>query len=126
MKYIVNCPLGADTTDEATALYVRLASLLLTRLASTDVQCRRELRSEIDPTQKPRPPLCLPVYTSAYWAVFEFDYTGYSAYIDCVLTDLAEDFGLDFVEWTQDGSQYRKDPAAVFAAAYNDAYEVAA
>lgn len=127
MKYIVNCPLttnGDEPTAEARALYMRLAGLLLERF--NDVRCKFELRNELDPTQKPRPPLCLPVYKATYWGVFEFDFTGYSAYIDGALTDLAEDFGLDFVEWTQDGSQYRKSAVEAFVAAYDKAYPEAA
>lgn len=127
MKYIVNCPLyalGDETTAEARALYMRLAALLLERF--NDVRCKFELRNELDPTQKPRPPLCLPVYKGTYWGVFEFEFSGYSAYIDGALTDLAEDFGLDFVEWTQDGSQFRKDSATAFIAARELAYGEAA
>lgn len=120
MKYIVNCPLGTDITDEAQELYIRLAKLVLTRITNSPVQCKFDLRSEKAAFQPAR--ALLPVYDSEYWAVFEFNYSGYSAYIDGVLTDLAEDFGLKFVEWTQDGSQYRKDSATAFAAAYEKAY----
>ena len=51
---------------------------------------------------------------------------GLGAYIDGLLCDLAEDYGLEFVEWTQDGSQYRKDSAGAFAAAFERAYPEAA
>lgn len=122
MKYIVNCPLGTNITDEARALYGRLAALLLERF--NEVNCKFELRSEKAAFQPAR--ALLPVYDSEYWAVFTFDFKGYSAYIDGALTNLAEDFGLDYVEWTQDGSQYRKDSAAAFAAAFERAYPEAA
>ena len=120
MKYVITCPIGTKYTTEATELYVRLAGLVLTRMTGRAVQSKLELRSEKAAFQ-PAGSL-LPVYDSQYFAVFEFDYSGYSAYIDALLTDLAEDYGLDFIEWTQDGSQYRKDSATSFAAAYEQAY----
>lgn len=124
MKYIINCPLGTDITDDARALYARVAALLLERF--NEVSCKFELRSEELAFKPASMPNWMKNYRSEYFGVFTLEYGGYSAYIDGALNDLATDFGLDYVDWTQDGSQYRKDPAAVFAAAYNNAYEVAA
>lgn len=124
MKYIINCPIDSKVSAEATALYIRLASLVLQRMSTSAVQSKLELRSELAAYQPARS--LLPVYDSQYWAVFEFEYSGYSAYIDGLLCDLAEDYGLEFVEWTQDGSQYRKDSATAFAAAFERAYPEAA
>lgn len=124
MKYVITCPLDTKFTTDATELYVRLAGLVLTRMAGRAVLSKLELRSEKAAFQTAGS--LMPVFNSQYFAVFEFDYSGYSAYIDRLLTDLAEDFGLNFVEWTQDGSQYRKDSATAFAAAYDQAYGEAA
>lgn len=114
MKYIINCPIDSRVSAEATALYIRLASLVLQRMITRAVQSKLELRSELAAYQPARS--LLPVYDSKYWAVFEFEFTGYSACIDGLLCDLAEDYGLEFVEWTQDGSQYRKTNQVVEAA----------
>jgi hypothetical protein len=124
MKYIVNCPLGTNITDEARALYGRLAALLLERF--NEVTCKFELRSEELAFKPASMPNWMKNYKSEYFGVFTFEFKGYSAYIDGALTDLAEDFGLDYVEWTQDGSQYRKDSATAFAAAFERAYPEAA
>ena len=124
MQYIINCPLGTDITADARALYARLAALLLERF--NEVNCKFELRSEELAFKPASMPNWMKNYKSEYFGVFTLEYSGYSAYIDRALTDLAQDFGLDYVEWTQDGSKFRKDPAADFAAAYNNAYEVAA
>jgi len=124
MKYVINCPIDTKVSAEATALYIRLAGLVLERMASKPVQSKLELRSEKAAFQPARS--LLPVYDSQYWAVFEFEFTGYSAWIDGLLRDLAEDYGLDFVEWTQDGSQYRISSTDRIVAAYERAYPEAA
>ena len=124
MQYIISCPLGTNITDDARALYGRLAGMLLERF--NEVSCKFELRSEELAFKPAGMPAYMKNYKSEYFGVFTLSFKGYSAYIDGALTDLAQDFGLDYVEWTQDGSKFRKDPAAAFAAAYNNAYEVAA
>ena len=124
MQYIITCPLGTDITDDARALYGRLAGMLLERF--NEVSCKFELRSEELAFKPASMPNWMKNYRSEYFGVFTLSFKGYSAYIDGALTDLANDFGLDYVEWTQDGSKFRKDPAAAFAEAYNNAYEVAA
>ena len=124
MQYVINCPLGTDITADARALYTRVAALLLERF--DQVSCKFELRTEELAFRPASMPAYMKNYRSEYFGVFTLEYSGYSAYIDGALNDLATDFGLDYVDWTQDGSQYRKDPAAVFAAAYNNAYGAAA
>lgn len=124
MQYIINCPLGTDITADARALYARVAATLLESF--NEVSCKFELRTEELAFKPASMPAYMKNYRSEYFGVFTLEYSGYSAYIDAVLNDLATDFGLDYVEWTQDGSKFRKDPAAAFAAAYNNAYEVAA
>ena len=124
MQYVISCPLGTDITDDARALYARVAGLLLERFY--EVNCKFELRNEELAFKPASMPNWAKNYKSEYFGVFTLEYKGYSAYIDGALNDLATDFGLDYVDWTQDGSKFRKDPAAAFAAAYNNAYEVAA
>lgn len=124
MQYVISCPLGTNITAEARALYARLAALLLERFY--EVNCKFELRSEELAFKPASMPSYMKNYKSEYFGVFTLQFKGYSAYIDGALNDLATDFGLDYVEWTQDGSKFRKDPAAVFAAAYNNAYPEAA
>lgn len=124
MKYVIECPLGYETTADARKLFNRLAALLLERF--DEVGCKFELRSEELAFKPAGMPAYMKNYRNEYFGVFTLEFSGYSAYIDRALEDLATDFGLDYVDWTQDGSKYRKDPAAAFAAAYNNAYGVEA
>lgn len=124
MQYIITCPLGYETTADARALYARLAALLLERFY--EVNCKFELRSEELAFKPASMPSYMKNYKSEYFGVFTLQFKGYSAYIDGALRDLAEDFGLDYVEWTQDGSKFRISSADRIVAAYERAYGEAA
>ena len=124
MKYVISCPLGYETTAAARALYGRLAAMLLERFY--EVNCKFELRSEELAFKPASMPSYMKNYKSEYFGVFTLEFKGYSAYIQGALDDLAEDFGLDYVEWTQDGSQYRISSADRVVAAYEKAYGEAA
>ncbi len=124
MKYIVTCPLGTGVTADARALYGRVAALLLERF--DEVGCKFELRSEELAFKPASMPSWQKNYSIEYFGVFTFQFQGYSAYIDGALRDLAEDFGLDYVDWTQDGSKFRISTADRIVAAYERAYGEAA
>lgn len=124
MQYIITCPLGYETTADARALYARVAALLLERFY--EVNCKFELRSEELAFKPASMPSYMKNYKSEYFGVFTLQFKGYSAYIDGALRDLAEDFGLDYVEWTQDGSKFRISSADRIVAAYERAYGEAA
>lgn len=100
MQYNITCPLGTDERDEARALYQRLANMMLERF--DEVLCKIELREEEQDFRPAGMPAGMSNVKREYFARFKLD-TADSAAAGQAIVDLAEDFGLDRVDWVEDG-----------------------